>query len=317
MAHQIETMFYTGDAPWHKLGTRLIEAPTTKQAIIAAGLDWQVNKKDIFLVDGKKVSTHQAMVRSTDEKVLGVVGKGFNPLQNVEAFQFFDKFLDQGMATLETAGAIKGGQRVWILAKINADPMQVAPGDLVEKYILLYHAHDGTLAVRAGLTPVRTVCCNTLQMALDHKDSQLIKLRHSAKVVENLQSVSEIINAANNSFEATLEQYKMLVRKDINQKDLEKYVKLIFVGEKHEEMKEEGSRAGQKALDNIIPLFEKGRGNDLPSIKGTMFAGYNAVVEYLQYFKGKNEENRFDSMMFGQSKTVNKKAFEIALKMAA
>ena len=122
------------------------------------------------------------------------------------------------------------------------------------------------------------------------------------------------MNLANREFEATLEQYKLLANREINSTDLEKYVKMVMIGEKKMEANKE---AGARILNRIIPLFEKGRGNDMPEIKGTFWAAYNSISEYLQYEKGMDEGIRMDSLMFGQSATILENALKVAVKMAA
>lgn len=311
MAHLVEQMMYVGDVPWHKLGNRFIEAPKTmEEAMVAAGLDWTVSTKKIYLDDGRSVPA-MATVRDSDNSILGVVGTGYKPLQNKTAFDFFNPFVESGQAKIETAGSLMQGKRVWVQAKISSDVDVVKGNDIIERYILLSNSHDGTMAVRAGFTPTRVVCNNTLTMAHHNGESQLIRIRHSSKVEENLEAVAKVMNLANNAFEATLEQYRFLANKDINSKDLEKYVKLVF------KINEEKDGAGKRLLNNIIPLFEKGRGNDMAEIRGTMWAAYNSVSEYLQYEKGSDEQLRLNNLWFGQSKTTLENALKVAMDMAA
>ncbi len=318
MSHEIENMIYVGSAPWHNLGRRFEVPPSLDEALVAAGLDWTVSTEPLFsqnqeLVDAKLTR------RSSDNSILGVVGSNYVPLQNNEAFEFFQPFLDEKAAAIETAGSLRQGKRVWILAKINRDPLVIKGNDTVEKYVLLSNSHDGTLAVRVGFTPIRVVCNNTLSMAINSEASKLIRIKHTKNVVSNLESVQEIMNLADSEFEATAEQYRALTKKDINSKDLEKYVKLIF--NTSAKLMEVGGNVdnlnNKRILEQIIPLFEKGRGNDMKEIKGTMWAAYNAISEYLQYSRGSDNSNRMDNMWFGDSARLNKKALETALILSA
>ena len=315
MSHEVESMFFMNQTPWHGLGTRVIEIPTIDEAIAASGLNWTVGMKPLFTEQGEKVK-HQATFRESDGKILGVVGPGYKPLQNMEAFKFFQPFLDQGAATLETAGSLRGGQRVWVMAKIKSDPLVIVPqsNDIVQSYILLSNSHDGTLAVRVGFTPVRVVCANTMAMAHSSDASKLIRIRHSGNVEEALAAVRDVMNVAKSEFEATAEQFRLLASKQVSRKDLERYVKMVFNVKKDltvDELDDKSSRV----LAKILPLFEKGRGNDLPGVKGTYWAAYNAVNEYLQYERGSEAANRLDSMWFGTSAAVNKKALDTAVGM--
>jgi phage/plasmid-like protein (TIGR03299 family) len=324
MAHGLELingeaqMFYRGEAPWHKLG-RFIkpdEALTTEQAIVAAGLDWNVSTRPLFLDDGTQAPSN-AVVRDDTNGILGVVSQKYQPLQNKDAFKFFDPFIESGEAMFETAGSLKEGKRIWVLAKINKDPLEIAKDDTVEKYILLSNGHDGLVSVRAGFTPIRVVCQNTLSMATSNDASQLIRLKHTKNLQENLDKVAEIMNLANAQFEATAEQYKFLANRTVSSADLERYVKLVFVGEKYVEMEKLGLKPAQRILNNIIPLFEKGRGNDMSSIKGTAWAAYNAVNEYLQYERGNDEDSRLDKLWFGDGANLNQRALGIITKMVS
>jgi phage/plasmid-like protein (TIGR03299 family) len=236
----------------------------------------------------------------------------------MDAFKFFNPFLEAKEAVLETAGSLRQGKRVWILAKINKDPMVIVPksNDTVEKYILLAHGHDGTMSVRVGFTPIRVVCANTLAMSINDSGSQLLRVKHTKNLMENLENISEIMQAANASFEATAEQYKLLATKDISRADVEKYVKMVFVGPQYEEMEKEGNKPARDILPKVLELFEGGRGNALPGVRGTYWAAYNAVNEYLGYERGQDEQARLDKMWFGDSAILNKKALNTALKMA-
>ena len=311
MAHQIEEMMYVGATPWHNLGNRFVEAPKTlEDAMVAAGLNWTVSTKKLFLDNGAQAPA-MATVRDSDQSILGVVGMGYKPLQNKNAFDFFNPFIESGAATIETAGSLMQGKRVWVQAKITSDVDVVKGNDIIERYILLSNSHDGTMAVRAGFTPQRVVCQNTLTMAHHNGESQLIRIKHGQNVEQNVEAVSKIMNLANNAFETTLEQYRLLANKEINSKDLEKYVKMVF------KLDEDKEGAGKRLLNNIIPLFEKGRGNDMSEIKGTYWAAYNSISEHLQYFRGNDEQVRLNNLWFGTSKTTLENALQIAVKMAA
>lgn len=315
MAHELENnnMLYVGAVPWHGLGQRFITAPSIAEAIVAAGLDWRVGLKPLFTVDpsptGDVVSKVPAFAtfRETDGSVLGVVGPRYTPLQNSEAFDFFQPFLDANEATIECAASLKDGKRVFVLAKLKRDAMDIVKGDSVEKYILLSNSHDGTLAVRVGFTPIRVVCANTLAMAHDAGTSQLLRVRHSKDVKLNLEAIREVMDTANASFEATAEQYRVLASRQINATDLKKYIQISLALPSESE----------RVLDKVTPLFLTGKGNDMPGVRGTYWAAYNAVTEYLTHQAGRTRDNRADSALFGLGATANVRALQTGLDMIA
>jgi len=312
MAHEIETMTYVGKAPWHGLGTHLKAAPTVAEGIVAAGLDWTVSLQALQLADGRKVD-HVATVRDSDKSILGVVGPNYRPLQNADSFQWFQSFLDAGELELHTAGSLQQGRKVWVLARFVRPGMEIAEGDTVKKYLLLSNSHDGTQSVRVGFTPIRVVCANTLSMAHSHNASQLLRVRHTAAVKVTLAEIRNVVNLANESFEATAEQYRKLAGLKIARADFRKYVRKVFELDDTEEV---STRQGN-ILSAIERAWDAGRGANLPSVKGTAWTAYNAVNEYLAYERGASADTRLTSLWFGQGSQLDRRALELAIQLAA
>lgn len=253
-----------------------------------------------------------AVRRTSDGRILGTVGPKYTLLQNQNAFQWFNPFLEAREAALHTAGSLAEGSRIWVLAKLNREPLVIAAGDEIEKFILLSHSHDGSLAVRVGFTPIRVVCANTLAMAHGSDASKLIRVKHSRSVHDNLENIREVMNLANAKFEATAEQYRLLAHKDINQADLRKYVRQVFKVEAQDDV----SGRMRNILEEVTRLAEVGVGNDLPSVRGTWWAAYNGVTDYLSHQYGRSESNRLNSLWFGENARVNRHALDTALVMA-
>lgn len=312
MSHKVETMMYVGQTPWHGLGVALEEAPTISEAITAAGLDWEVGLRDLFTSDGEKVP-NRATVRETDGSVLGVVGPRYTPLQNTEALDWFQPFIDSGDATLHTAGSLDDGKKIWVLAQLNRDPSEIVPGDDVCKFILLSNSHDGTTAVRPGFTPIRVVCANTLCAAHQSTASKFIRVRHTRKITTNLEKVRDLMNAANAEFEATADQYRHLASKDFNQADVRKYVKTLLNVENV--VDSDLPTKTKNIIEEVLGLIE-GPKQSFPGVSGTWWAAYNGYNEYLNYSRGRNNDNRMNSLWFGTGANDNRKALELALNMA-
>jgi phage/plasmid-like protein (TIGR03299 family) len=315
MPHEVESMAYYGEAPWHGLGTPLADEDLHDwpQACAKAGLAWDVELVPLVTHDTRAGVARRAVRRQSDGRILGTVGPRYAALQNRDAFGWFQPFLDAREAALHTAGSLRGGSRVWVLAKLNRDPLVVAPGDEVGKFLLLSHGHDGSLAVRVGFTPIRVVCQNTLAMAHGSDASQLIRVRHTKEVHQNLANVREVMDLANQQFEATAQQYRLLARTSVNQADLHRYVRRVLqVGDGQEP----GARI-KTILGEVVGLCEAGRGNCLPSVSGTLWAAYNGVSEWLAYRRGRSEDSRLNALWFGDGAGLNRHALQTALAMAA
>lgn len=312
MAHLVESMMYVGETPWHRLGTQIPEDKkiSIKEAIVAAKLNWKVELRHIFTSSSEGVKSsilyHYAVCRTSDNTFLGIVGPDYVPLQNEEALKWFQPFLDANEATLETAGSLKGGRNVWALAKIRDGNMDVGKQDPLAHYILLSNSHDGSVAVRVGFTPIRVVCNNTLTLAHDSEASKLLRVRHTSNLHENLELIKEIMNLARKEFNATVDQYRHLQRRGIDTKELEKYVRLVF---------SLTNKGGKELIPNIVYLFENGRGSK--EAGKTYWGAYNAVTEYLNYFRGKTQDNTLSSLWFGESSHINRQALNVALQLAA
>lgn len=346
MAHQVESMFSVKETPWHGLGKVLENAPESpEQAIVEAGLDWNVDDEIPQLADGTSLADFGKVFRRSDnKKVLGIVGPNTHPLQNKFAFDFFAPFMAAKEASFETAGSLAEGRKVWVLAKINRPNIVVGKDDEIVKFVLLSNSHDGTTAVRVGFTPIRVVCANTLALAHKDKASELIRVRHSKEVETNLEKIRDIINIADQQFEATAEQYRLLANKNVNFSDLRKYVKVVFgfdedntklttrsknvidevcdIHEKRTGMAKElirialGNDKDEKGtMDEIVKNFESGLGSNIQSTRGTLWTLYNAVNEYINYKKGHNNDTRMNSLWFGQNQVLNAKALKTALEM--
>ncbi|MCH5196784.1 MAG: DUF945 domain-containing protein [Oscillospiraceae bacterium] len=163
MPANVETMFYTRVAPWHGLGTRVENALSSEEALKASGLDWKVYQQPIVTSSGKQIAGYLANLRSTDDRVLGVVSDRYRVVQNAEAFAFTDALLGEGVK-YETAGALQDGKKIWLLAKLPEK--YIIEGEQIEPYLVFSSSHDGSGAIKAAMTPIRVVCQNTLNLAL-------------------------------------------------------------------------------------------------------------------------------------------------------
>jgi phage/plasmid-like protein (TIGR03299 family) len=317
MAHQIETMFSVKETPWHGLGEVIQDAPSVESGIKLAGLDWAVETQPLFVADGREV-THRAVVRTSDESILGVVGPKWKPLQNADAFAWFQPFLDAGTAKLTTAGSLCAGRRVWVLAEIG-NPLTVVKGDEVRRFVLLSNSHDGTQSVRVGFTPIRVVCANTLAMAESKgAGSKLLRLRHTKGLKDVMAHVRDVMALANSEFEATANQYKRLATsKVVKRDDLRDYVKRVLLLTDDPKKPGELSKKSADTFAAVLEAFDSGKGTDIKKVRGTWWNAYNAVTEFLSYSRGKTADGRLDSLWFGEGFKINEDALDVALEMAA
>jgi hypothetical protein len=281
------------------------------------------------------------VVRTSDGAVLGTVGADYTCIQNVDAFSPLDPFLQAGVATIETAGSLKGGSRVWMLAKVARPDSVIADGDTVAKYILATTGHDGLSSFRLAITPIRVVCMNTLSAAIDGK-SDTIRFSHFKDATRAIKDIASTIEKIDGRFEESAKLFRALASVKVRSAaDLRKYVDLVFPPPKKIEveatsesvvngaeilsgllskpvngsarpspfspeggtMTEETKR---RIYDDIARLFEFGRGNTNPAIAGTAWAAYNAVTEYNTHERGRDADTRLGNLWFTQAGPVAK-----------
>jgi phage/plasmid-like protein (TIGR03299 family) len=310
MAHEFESGFFVQQPAWHQLGKVLDNPPTTEQAIIEAGLDWKVLEEPIYRIekDGLvRIPTHKSLVRDRDRKLLGVVSNAYHPLQNSEAFKWFDILLHEGEVTLEAAGSLKRGKRIWILAKIHMNPVEIQAGDAIQPYLLLHNSHDGSTAIWIQFTPIRVVCWNTLSWAAasryeDEKNRKAFRIRHNSNIEEKLALAQQALDLARQTFDTAIDDYKAMAFKPITKELFELYLANIFELE---------TPRDNKAFPLIQENFEAGRGNQGKSL----WDAYNGFTEWLDHQRGKSEVSRLESAWFGDSARLRIKAHREALAL--
>lgn len=324
MPAEIETLFYTKEPPWHGLGTYVGDNPIlSKEAIIKAGLDWTVEKQELYAsqdqVNSQLVPSHKAIVRTSDQSILGVVGNRYMPVQNIEAFDFMDSLVEEGQMRYHTAGSLHGGQKIWLLGKIG--DLEVVPQDKLDHYLFLYNSHDGSSALRVLFTTVRVVCANTAQIALQQNVGEGIRVHHTKNIKEKIQQAKHILGIAQRGFNefntwATGAVKTQLTANQWNEL-LEKVVPMPPAHLKTKRV--ETTR--QNIRDEISKLYYDGTGQDIPGVAGTGWAAYNAIVEYSNYYRrtrgGNQQMKRFEGSLFGGSNKMIQKTMTEISRLAA
>lgn len=307
--------FHVGQKPWYAVGTQLVQqAPSIEEAIELANLNWEVELKNLKTEDGT-TTDFKGVIRTDIDKALGVVTSNYKPLQNKEAFGFFQEFIDNDMATLDSAGSFHNGRRVWILAKINRQDMIIDPkhDDRVEKYILLSNSHDGKTAVRIGYTPIRISCMNTLSIAHNSAKSKLIRIYHRGNVVETVKSLVETMNLIDQTFITTEEKYKELAKKQVNTKDLQRYVKAVFSKESLETLLQDETGFSQYETEKLREsLMQRVEEVFAMEYAHNAWTAYNAVNNHLCHTRGTNADSSLNALWFESGKRLNDRALRLA-----
>lgn len=345
MAHDINYNQQTGkhsffsvkEKAWHGLGTIIENYPTSSEAIIHAGLDYTVEKRPLFTYDNEnhrgnsdtdiiipeiEVPNFYATVRTDTEQVLGVVGKDYNIIQNVDAFSFFDSIIGGKEGILyETAGALGKGERIFITAKLP-DYIRVGRNDLIENFLFLTTSHDGYGSITAAFTPIRIVCNNTLNAALKGTVNN-IKIRHTTNAKERLKQAHQLLGISNRLTNELEEIFNHWSKIRITDNAVKRLVQMAMSPSKEvfrnlqNGKDEELSSTFNNMVSSVMDYAFTNPTQQEATTKGTLYGAYNSVTGYFQNVRNyKDEESKLKSIMFGTGLQRSQTSFNLCQEFA-
>ena len=315
MAHEVETMAYAGEVPWHGLGVEVSNDLTPLQMMQKAGLDWRVEKVDAYVdINGEQVRTgQQALVRTSDNTILTNVTDAWNPLQNSEAFEFFAEYVAAGDMEMHTAGSLRNGQMVWALAKVK-ESFDVFGDDRVDAYFLFSNPHQYGKSIDVRFTPIRVVCHNTLTMSLQQAADRSVKVGH--RQVFDPDRVKADLGLAHEKFAKYKEMAQFLGSKRFTVESLISFYDEVYPSTSRTAEKvpatnvEELSRSARMCYDALEtqPGAQYG--------EGTWWQAFNSVTYVTDHLQGRSAEQRLHNQWFGYNQPRKVKAAEKAVKYA-
>ena len=315
MAHEVETMAYAGQGPWHGLGVPVSNDLTPIQMMDKAGLNWNVREVESFIeFDGKKMSTGlKSLVRETDGKILSNVGENWKPCQNSDAFEFFSEYVMAGDMEMHTAGSLKGGQMVWALAKVK-DSFELFKGDQVDSYLLFSNPHQYGKSIDVRFTPIRVVCNNTLTLSLDQTVEKSVKVGHKSEF--DPSSVKEALGIATEKMNTYKECAQFLGSKRYSQDDVISFFNDVFP--RTADKRVQGKVLGLDTLSRNAALcydaLESQPGSQYA--EGSWWQAFNAVTYVTDHVQGRNPDNRLYSNWFGTNEIRKRSAINKAVEYA-
>tara|TARA_B100000927_G_scaffold5200_1_gene4068 strand:+ start:150 stop:1100 length:951 start_codon:yes stop_codon:yes gene_type:complete len=313
MSHEVETMAYAGELPWHGLGTEVSNDLTPIQMMQKAGVDWEVEQQKIVTESGIEINDKVALVRTSDNTLLDVTGKDWKPVQNEEAFTFFSEFVAAGDMEMHTAGSLKEGRNVWALAKVK-ESFDVFGEDRVDSYLLFSNPHQYGKAVDVRFTPIRVVCHNTLTFSLQNASKNSVKVGH--RTAFDADTVKETLGLASEKFAKYKEMAQFLGSRKVTAESLIQYYNDVFPTTSRKEEKtpvvvyDDMSKAAKMCYDAL----EVQPGAEFAA--GTWWQAFNSVTYYTDHLQGRNSENRLHNQWFGYNQAKKVTAAEKAVAYA-
>lgn len=327
MPANVGEMFYYGEMPWHGEGTELAKPATMDKALREGGLNWKVGEVDIQTCDDppSPAPTRKAIVRldrppGHDGRVLGVVHRGFRPLQNRHGALLFDAIFGGGKPVYHTGGYLGDGQVVWLLAKIDKQ-LTITEEDVLEPYALFANSHDGSRAFSISLTIVRVVCQNTLTLALQKKGmGEKFRRAHESSFWEHAEAAQLFWRSVMKQLDGAVAEFAELTEKKCEENSFENILGQLLPMPTKPRNTDRNPRLRKiyetkvanilEARKQIKRLRKEGKGAEIEGAKGTFWGALNAVIEYIDHHK-EIKGSRVSYALLGDGMDLKVKAYRL------
>ena len=323
MSHEVQTMAFVGELPWHGLGHKLPAGKSIEEWKKAAGLEWLIKRSPIkYSTPDKSITANVqeypdfgVLYRSDNGAALSIVGNGYKIVQPGEVLEFYrDLVTAAGGFNLETAGVLKGGRKIWALARRKGE-LKVDGKDILLPYLLLATSCDGSLATTAKFTTVRVVCNNTLQMSIGARNESSIRVPHKREF--DPKAVKKELGLIDDTFHEFEANVVKLAKCKVSQKDATRYfVELLAKDDEVKSFDKDGETS--RTVKSLMELFTQGPGSTLKSANGTAWGLVNCVTRFYDHERNSRSlDNKLNSAWFGKGNRMKDRAMVSALKLVA
>lgn len=346
MAHQVETMAFVGQTPWHGLGNQLTRNQPIEVWAEQAGMNWKIESSNVTYIAknerGQNIlmpyEEQRVLYRSDTHEPLSVVSQRYQEVQPKEILEFYRDLTEQSGFELETAGVLKGGRKFWALAR-TGQSAALKGKDVSNGYILLATACDGTLATTAQFTSIRVVCNNTLAIALRGQNSSagVVKVPHSTKF--DADKIKQQLGISIKTWDEYMYEMKQLSQRKVTQTEAAAYFDAVFNNTSlspieqdegiiqfyrnvasqanHINKADNKTEPNGRAMSKVMTMFNgHGRGAELSSAKDTAYGLLCSITEFTDHERrAMSQDHRLDSAWFGAGAGLKQRGLEQALRM--
>jgi len=353
MSHEVETMAWANEVPWHRLGRKVEDNLTPDQILRVADLDWNVNMKPVEWTNAEGISQKDekyfSLVRDAHTRIDGtfvpeqILSSGltnqYKPIQNLRMAKFFDEYIKSGVATMETAISLFNGKIVILVAKTNEN-FELAGGDKIEQYLIFASYHTGRDQVKIRSSKTRVVCNNTFSASLRENAQVQGLISHRYDFTNSIETqVKYDLGISLEQMKEFKEKTEFLATKKLKEKDLLNYLLVVYQPELLKEKSFDMSKMFDKGYE-FKPSMNVNRsygafhdkfenngktyklqntGNDLKSCyNDTWWKAFNSVTYNEDHLRGGNskDEHRTKRALL-ENNSIKTKALDVALELAA
>lgn len=320
MSNERANMAYVGETPWHGLGQELTEGASIEEWTKQAGLDWHVHRAPVrFAVPGaaeeedvKEMGGRHVLYRGDTQAPLSVVSKDYKIAQPAQLMDFFSKIVEKTSAKMETAGSLYGGRVIWAMARLgeNDDVLD----DSVAPFLLLATSYDHSTPTIGKFCAERVVCKNTIQVALDEKNRKQVRIPHSTEF--NADAVRAGLEIHFSAYEKFIADARKLAGIKFDEKGMDAYLLKLLTPAKGEVDQEVIRKS--RAYKQVLDLFNgKQIGGNQEAVKDTAWGAVNAVTQFIDHVKGRNQDARLMDAWFLTGADFKERALATALDLTS
>lgn len=338
MAHEIanvrgkNSIAYVNETPWHGLGQRLTPGADLLTWQQESGTDWEALSTPVKYdaasvgVDENGAMTASAatklyagrkvLYRSDTGTPLSVVSDRYREVQPKQIIEFYRDLTERHGFTMETAGALRNGQKIWALAR-TPESLLLNGNDAVRGYLLLATSYDGSMATQARFTSIRVVCNNTLTVAAHGKANVVVP--HSSTFDADSVKLQLEIGDAWSEFASRTHAMaeRQITRDETVRLMMAAYYNLGSVEEIKDFQRDEKKRtSGEKLMERLTTALFESPGANLASARGTLWGALNAVTFDVDHaLPSRSQATRLDKAWFGEGEAIKQRASAFALEL--
>jgi len=288
-----------------RVGTMVPENVSASEAFAIAGLDWTADKRPCFYMgpDGPIPAVdHCSIVRSDTNQLLGIHGKGYEPVQHTALINLLDYLRED--IEIENVLSIRGGRKLYVTASIRAEA-EVLPGDKVRRYLHAFNSHDGSSSFGVFFSDVRLACANQLTYLTGKAAGEAsrsgsgLRMKHTASVTQFAQNLPALINLERRTFAQSIDQLRDLTKMTLTPELARRVLESTYADKLTQPLKDKETGKKRARTLNDLPEIgiirshysgDTGLGMQLPGMRGTPYALFNAITQFETWDAGRAKD---------------------------
>lgn len=259
-------------------------AKSVDDALMLAGLDWNVESKFLYDENGYPYDKFRANIRQSDNKLLGIVTEKYNIVQNKVALDFVDGLVNEGFE-FDRAGQFRGGRSIWVMGKL---PETKILGDDISNNIVFVNSHDGSSGVKVMMTPIRLICSNMMNLAL-RKADRIWATKHTGSIYTKLEEAKYTLGLANSYMDELNLEAERLSNIKISDSDVEAIFDSIYPIDKNKDSERKITNI-ETLKNDFMNCYDA---SDISQFRGTAYGAINAMSDLVSHKYPTRESQNF------------------------